>query len=798
MTTPAAENPFVGLRPFKTEESLLFFGRDEQIIELLDKLHKFHFVAVIGGSGTGKSSLMKAGLIPALQAGYLVNDADLWDIMTMRPGQNPLYELALAISDPAESAEADIQEILGQIQEKGVDALTNVLKLREQQDHNFFLLVDQFEEIFRFSMNNATAKQKDDANDFVQLLLELAGQQKVSVYVLITMRSDFIGDCIQFNGLPQVLNQSQYLVPRLTRMQIKSVIEGPVKLFGAKINPALTSRLINDVQIVNDELPLLQHLLMRIWDHEKNTNRNGELDLGDYEAMGGIQKTLYNQAEEAFANLSADEKLRAKKIFQALTTVDESGRKIRRAKKISELEHLVGTDRSVIMTIINRFIEANRSFLEIRSSEIKEDALIDISHESLIRQWTRLTGWVDDEAQNSKMLNRLEEARTLYSEKKKDLLSGNELQMYWNWYQSFKPTEEWAIQYTDKYTQVLAYLKKSEGRRRTGSILLKGGMILAVAGVMLFALWKWDDKKQKELKTKYEFLLFSAEKAKAEDNRLAVLLYTAAAAELFQTTDSIIQLNQPSFYLNNILDVHSEVEWASFSKNADTVFAYADNNCLLWDPGKNLVLNRISPASPEFPTEKEKRLVEENRINLFERWGVDSTGRGMVINLEWGTPVKVPRNLSAVYGSELSHDGKTMMIWGHNKDSMWTTSVWNLNSGEQISIPLIHRRDIYGAAFSNDDSRLLTWSQDSTVRLWNQAPDAVIQSADKDLPATLLYLQAKVLTGAEIDNTTKTIQSISLERWKILFNLWLTEAKMHFSNCTYRKANYWGNTYGKE
>src|SRR6185295_2387216 len=143
---------------------------------------------------------------------------------------------------------------------------------------NIFFLIDQFEELFRFSKNLGGIDKIDEANDFLNILLELSQRKDLPIYIVITMRSDFIGDCAQFYGLPEAMNQSQYLVPRLNRVQLKSAIEGPVKLYGGKINAALTSRLLNDSGTVKDELPLLQHALMRIWDHEMNVDKNGELD----------------------------------------------------------------------------------------------------------------------------------------------------------------------------------------------------------------------------------------------------------------------------------------------------------------------------------------------------------------------------------------------------------------------------------------------------------------------------------------------------------------------------------------
>jgi energy-coupling factor transporter ATP-binding protein EcfA2 len=285
MSVASEQNPFVGLRPFESSESLLFFGRQTQILELLQRLHDHHFVGVIGSSGSGKSSLIRAGLIPRLKAGYLVDERDQWLLSIFKPGESPLYNFIFALFSELkqDNSKPAIDKFLNKVKEQGADAVIEVIKKHISDNRtNLFILVDQFEELFRFSVESEDAEKRNEAIDFVNILLQIAGRKELPVYIVITMRSDFIGDCALFHGLPEALNTSQYLVPRLTRIELKSVIEGPVRLYGGKINPALTFKLINEVERVKDELPLLQHVLMRVWDYESKTDKNGELDLDDY------------------------------------------------------------------------------------------------------------------------------------------------------------------------------------------------------------------------------------------------------------------------------------------------------------------------------------------------------------------------------------------------------------------------------------------------------------------------------------------------------------------------------------
>ena len=457
-------NPYVGLRPFRDDENLLFFGRDEQTLELLQRLHTNRFVAVVGSSGSGKSSLIRAGLIPALKGGFLVENSSQWLIAIMKPGQNPVYNLAETILhqiDP-QIKTSEIQAFVIRVKKEGVSAILDVIEpLRKNKNSNFFLLVDQFEELFRFSMKQKDASFKTEAIDFVNIILKLSEQKHIPFYVVLTMRSDFIGDCAQFFGLPEALNKSQYLVPRLNRLELKKVIEGPAKLYGGKFNAALTSRVINDLGKVKDELPLVQHALMRMWDYQTTIDKNGELDLDDYNHIGGIENALSMHADEALKELKPDEVPLAKALFQALTTIDENGRKIRRPAKLSDLKELTNASEEKLLGVINNFIKKNRSFLIIDSIADSDDKLIDISHESLIRHWKALNSWVDEESEAALQYIRICDAYVAHKEDRKDLLSGREFEIAQEWFDKFKPNKIWATRYNDNFEEGMKYLSDS-------------------------------------------------------------------------------------------------------------------------------------------------------------------------------------------------------------------------------------------------------------------------------------------------------------------------------------------------
>ena len=230
----AGQNPFVGLRPYESRDSLYYFGRKEQTHALLKQLHAHRFVAVVGSSGCGKSSLVRAGLIPNLEAGFLVQDRDLWEIAAFKPGDAPLHNLAASLTSLNGSPAApDVEASLETVQRRGTPALVESIQPSlDAEDSNLLIVVDQFEELFRFQQTRTT-RVREEAADFVSILLHLAEQTTVPIYIVLTMRSDFLGECDAFQGLPEAMNSSQYLVPRLTRQQRREAFLGPIRLAGA-------------------------------------------------------------------------------------------------------------------------------------------------------------------------------------------------------------------------------------------------------------------------------------------------------------------------------------------------------------------------------------------------------------------------------------------------------------------------------------------------------------------------------------------------------------------------------------
>ncbi len=480
------DNPFVGLRPFNSNEGLLFFGRRDQTLELLEQLHKTRFLAVVGSSGCGKSSLIRAGLIPKLKAGFLLEQRDQWRVVVMKPGDAPMENLAQslveAISDsPDEDATASLVSAL---KSSCSQAVLEYLEPRlEASGANVLLLVDQFEELFSFARYKESEtkesgepvareqllaettereRRRDEATDFVSIMLGLARQKDLPIYVVMTMRSDFLGDCDSFFGLPEAMNRSQYLVPRLTRQQRQEAIENPIILYGKKVTPRMLDNVLNDAGDHGDQLPVMQHAMMRTW--EKWRVSQGEsIDLPDYEAAGTTKRALSEDAEEALEGLDEADLKITQRLFQALTDTDVRGRQVRRPAHLSEIEAITEASRTKLLDIIHRFTTKGRSFLAL--SQDDTDPLIDISHESLIRQWSTLRKWVSAEARSKDLYLRLVGTALRFNNKEDVLLSGPPLQFALAWYEDRKPNHAWANRYHPDFDIAIQFLKASEAQR---------------------------------------------------------------------------------------------------------------------------------------------------------------------------------------------------------------------------------------------------------------------------------------------------------------------------------------------
>lgn len=455
-----SKHPYIGLRPFTRDETALFFGREQHTNELIDRLGQQHFVAIIGNSGGGKSSLVKTGLIPKLEAASLPNG---WRIVDMHPGKQPFLALAnglLTALEPELKA-AYTAETLAQRLCQDPLSLHGLLAAHPLPGNTPLLIVcDSFEELFSDVGQGADLM----ANDFVNLLLASSqpspgnsGQPPHGIYVVITLRADFLGDCAQFAGLAEAINQGLYLLPRLNAQQLCAAIAEPAKVCGGEIEPALISRLVDAAATHPDPLPLLQYLLMRLWDTAADKQH---ITLVDYENLGGLDHALSRHADEAYNTLNQRQQKLAKLLFSQLTGLDSQKRATRRPLTLRKLVQLSNKTYKEVVTVLDVFRQSGRSLLVppislalTAETDANLNTVIDLSHESLIRHWQPLSAWAQAEAKHAETYRHWLEAAERWQRGEAALLPAPEVDRARAWLDDFKPTVLWAVRYLPHKTR---------------------------------------------------------------------------------------------------------------------------------------------------------------------------------------------------------------------------------------------------------------------------------------------------------------------------------------------------------
>ena len=465
-----AENPFPGLRAFGIKESYLYFGREGQSDEVLRILSKHKFVTILGSSGTGKSSLMFSGVIPTLFGGYFSQSGTQWEVVTARPGLNPIENLAISFADYAErnSEKGDYAFFLSLFKaiinksSRGICHIYDSLKSLENK--SLLLYIDQFEEVFRFQ-NQGELRFQNESLAYVNKIVETINSSDYPIYIALSMRSDFLGECEKYPGLTNKINESHYLIPQMTREQKKLVIEGPIAVNGGKITPRLIQRLLNDMGDRPDQLPVLQHALMRSWDYWVS-NRKGEDDIIDfihYEAIGTVNEALSRHADEAFFELNEDQQAICEMLFKTITEKLSEGDGIRRPTSLKEIATIADVDYEVLIPIIDKFREKGRALLMPPAEvPLTANAIIDISHEALMRVWYKLREWVSEESSSARIYLQISKAATKYQEGVGALLRPPDLQRAVEWRNKTQPSLKWALQYAPNFEAAISFLKMSE------------------------------------------------------------------------------------------------------------------------------------------------------------------------------------------------------------------------------------------------------------------------------------------------------------------------------------------------
>lgn len=560
-------NPFPGLRPFTTEESELFFGREKENEEVLNKLLKNRFVTVTGASGSGKSSLVYCGVLPKIRELGL-KESSHWRIVVFRPGSDPFANLGKAINENIEETglkKVPIETILKDLHRES-DGISIALKKHLIRGYEKVLLViDQFEELFRYSALKIDGAGGIHTAEFIENLVSAISVSDSRVYTIVTMRADFIGECAHYQGLTQLINTSNFLVPRMDRDNYRQVIEGPVKYAGAKIDQSFVEELLDEIGDRPDQLPVLQHALMRTWSHWQELNDTGRpIGQTDYDSIGTMKNAMSAHANEAYGELDQRGKAICEKMFREITEKGNEKKGIRHPSSVATIKAIAQCSTEELIDVIEKFRTPSRSFLTPRHDiPLNDDSIIDLSHESLIGLWDRLGEWVDKETISVQMYLQLSDSSAMYQQGRAGLLRTPDLQLALNWRESQKPTLTWARRYNPAFERTMVYLRTSEKefveeedrrmrlqrnkviRNRILTTIFGGATIVAL-GLMLSAFIQKVSADREKALVESEKIMALKEKSQADSTAIIAKNNEAKALrerELAQQQTSIAEMN---------------------------------------------------------------------------------------------------------------------------------------------------------------------------------------------------------------------------------------------------------------
>ena len=698
--------PYRGLFAFKEEDAELFCGRSEVVASLAQAVKSKPLTALIGASGSGKSSVIFAGLVPRLR-----QDPNLhYQIVSFRPGNNPSESLAAALASLSQSPEkqdlvsgdrnmAELELFLALQQDTG--ALSRFVKNSVDTQTRLVLIVDQFEELYTLSSGA-------ERQFFLDLLLD-AVKSAPAFSLVITLRADFYSYVLSDRPWSDALQGAIQNLGSMSRSELRSAIEEPAARMQVKLEQGLTDKIIDDVCGEVGSLPLLEFALTQLWSKQQN----GLLTHQAYLDVGSVSSALANHAETIYASLSETEKKQAQQIFLQLVRLGQETNATRRLATRDEIK-------AENWDLVTRLASA-RLVVTSRKHASGEET-VEIVHESLIKSWGRLQQWLlldgDFRRWQEQLRSSIDQWQWSGSEPNQHtLLRGKPLLDASSWMQKrsheLTDSERGFIQAS--LEQRSSKIQASK-RRQWWTILSLGiCSILAVSSVGL-AWMQWQKIKVSEL----EALVKSSEILLTDNERLEALAKAISAREKLQKLDkvdptlesrveSVLQQSIYSAIESNSLLSHRSAVWGiAFSPDGQTIASTdGDNTVKLWSrDGKELVtLKGHNKAvwgiafSPDGQT-----IASASGDNTVKLWNRDGT---LLRTLQG--------HKAAVYGIAFSPDGQTIAsASGDNTVKLWS------REGTLLKTFKGHKAAVWGVTFSPDGQTLASAGWDKMVKLWSR------------------------------------------------------------------------------
>ena len=776
-----ADNPYQGLRPFDEGSAAAFFGRETLVQQLLTRLGEdgelSRFLAVIGPSGSGKSSVVRAGLLPALRSGGLPG-SDQWYIVTMLPGARPLDELAVALRRvaPAGVESEDLLALL-RADHRGLVRAARLL-LPAEPEAELLLLIDQFEELFVLCDDEAARSH------LVESLVAAVLDPRSRLRVLITLRADFIDRPLQYVDLGELLRQRGELVLPLTPDELERAIVEPARWAGLTLDDGLAAALVADVANQPGVLPLLQHTLSELF-----TRRRGRLlTRAAYQEIGGVSGALANSAERLVRGLDPARQALVRQIFLRLTTPGEGAEDTRRRAPLAELQGLGdGAE-----TVIAAFGAAR--FLTFDHDPLSRAPTVEVAHEALLREWPRLRGWLDAARADLRLQRRLaQEAAEWEQAGRADdyLASGARLGQYEALAQGEAITlterergylaaglarrDRQALEERERQARELAQAQalaeeqrqRTEAQRRAarGLRTLVGALtvfLLVAGGLAAFAVGRQREAETNFTRAEANFTRAEAQRLAAEANRIiaregnselaALLALRSIGLQYTRQGDEAIEGAAGLEFARHILAGHpAGFGYAFWSPDGAAIFSGGSDEIIRrWDaatgveqaqlPFSNVLSLAMMPSGDQLAVGYGDGLIELRDPSTLQRVGEFAALSGGVSGIVFsadGQQMLVfddqpsvhlydvtsrrllqERSLSGdIWAGRTSADLRTVAT----SDREGFIRIWNLDDGSITREWQAHSDVVTALDFSPDGQKLLSVSQDRLAKYWDLA-----------------------------------------------------------------------------
>ena len=707
--------PYRGLQPFDEEDAEFFFGRDGDIQRLLEKLKRSRFLAVVGPSGSGKSSLVRAGLVPALRRGALPA-SERWTVLVATPGAHPLTMLAsrLLRLHPQGTMQDTLKGLAAD--ERTLHLGTSLALADREATDRVLLVVDQSEEVFTL------CHDERERAAFLANLLYAASVPSGQTLVVLTLRADFYPKAAAYQEFSQQLAEHQYLVSPLDEQGLGRAIEEPARHVGLELEAGLIGTIVDDVKSEPGALPLLEHALLELWERR----RGRLLTLEGYRESGGVEQAIALRAESIFATFSADEQAIARRMFLRLTQPGEGTEDTRRRATIGELaphadeSHALGH-------VLQVLVDAR--MLTTSGGDEGSEHWVDVSHEALIRGWPRLRTWVEADRAGLLIHRRVTEAAEEWQRLGRGedaLYRGARLAQAVEWRKRNEPALNDLEREFLTTGEAAEHNELEEERRRARwfRALAAGLGVLAVAAAVLafFALASRREAVRQQGIANSRQLAAQADLTSQRDPLLAVLLSLAAyrTANTSEARAALLHQTELRHGVQHLFTADAAVESVAFASDGRSLAAGgADGRVLVWDVSsgkRRLVLPAPVDAFGDRESVDNVAFSPDGRMlaSGYGASGETSAPGDRVLLWDVASGKRAVTIPVSAWGVQFSPDGKTLALGGNDK-----IVLWDVARQKRRTALTGHSGQNTNVAFSPDGRTLASVALDKPLTLWD-------------------------------------------------------------------------------